>query len=104
VFNTRTTEWKHVNLEGVTPAGREMAAAASLPHSRILLCGGRSAAGELLSDAYVLDFTSGTSKCLTSHPCLARCSHSAVFCEVPVSHTQVCQLQVLSSKKKRTSF
>ena len=81
VFNTRTTEWKHVSLDGEAPTGREMAAAASLPDSRILICGGRSAAGTNLADAFVLDFASGTSTNLTSDPLLARCSHSAVFCE-----------------------
>ena len=81
-FTTTTTEWKDVSLEGEAPTGREMAAAASLPDSRILICGGRSASGTNLADAYVVDFSSSTSRSLTSDPLLARCSHSAVFCEV----------------------
>jgi hypothetical protein len=89
VFNTRTTEWKHVILEGEAPAGREMAAAAILPDSRMLVCGGRSAAGNILADAYVLDFTSGTSTSLASNPLLARCSHSATCCDVPMVRTHV---------------
>lgn len=87
VFNTRTTEWKHVILEGQTPEGREMAAAAVLPDSRILICGGRSAAGANLSDAFLIDFASATSRILTINPLLARCSHSAVFCEAALVRT-----------------
>jgi Galactose oxidase, central domain len=102
VFNTRTEEWKHVILEGETPQGREMAAAALLPDSRILVCGGRNADGNILSDAYVLDFSSGTSRSVASDPLLARCSHSAVFCEVPMVRSQVRFLTVdLEANEKK---
>ena len=79
VFNTDSLEWKRFDIGGAAPAPREMASGTMLDQSRMLIFGGRSASGAVLSDSAVLDMTSMSWKQAKDHVGFGRCTHSAVL-------------------------
>ncbi|EIE27365.1 galactose oxidase [Coccomyxa subellipsoidea C-169] len=94
LFNTKTGTWVTPMAEGQAPCQREMHSGVMLTDSRMLICGGRSAAGQVLCDVSIFDGNEmkWTSSIATQY---FFCAHSAVI--MPLTMPSLPHLGALSN-------
>ncbi|CAL8463049.1 g2583 [Coccomyxa elongata] len=94
LFNTRTGTWVTPMAEGQAPCQREMHSGTMLTDSRMLVCGGRSASGQVLCDVSIFDGDEmkWTSSIATQ---FFFCAHSAVL--MPIAITTLPHLEATAS-------
>ncbi len=72
LFNTKTGTWVTPMAEGQAPCQREMHSGVMLTDSRMLICGGRSAAGQV---CLIMAVLAGTVLYSTFLMCMCRSAH-----------------------------
>ncbi|KAK9907332.1 hypothetical protein WJX75_001616 [Coccomyxa subellipsoidea] len=101
MFNTKTGTWVTPMAEGQAPCQREMHSGTMLTDSRFLICGGRSAAGQVLCDVSIFDGNEmkWTSSIATQY---FFCAHSAVI--MPISMPSMPHLEATASSTLDTAL